>query len=433
MSITSTKLFFEKKRQTIYKQNNACGENLIRRRYETPKEENMSNEMNTVNAVTDQFRAKTYNIPIKNRKKDGHIVLGIDIGYSGPKIISPGRAVSFPAYARKTDTSRLSFREPQDTDIYIRDETGTWAVGELAYDEIGMSDETDISSQLYDRAWYTSPTYRTLVKASLGAGLAETRDFKPKTDDIIHVQTGLPPKYLDDAEDVKEVFAGVHEFDMKVGKNNWESYRFKIEPQNVGVMSQPLGSLMAVCLDKNGAPLPAARYYFSHIGEVNDFGFVTTDHTRLYKGRCDTDNTITIINHAMHEILQRTCDTIREEYKVSLQVSELQTKLRTGTFYILDRKQMRRKSVSFEKIIVERSREVCEETFEALMSACNYWQDTEFIVWTGGTYMLWKDYFEDRLKDMGIMSVPGNINIPDLPLNFANAWGFQQYRNSQIR
>ena len=67
------------------------------------------------------------------------------------------------------------------------------------------------------------------------------------------------------------------------------------------------------------------------------------------------------------------------------------------------------------------------------MSACNYWQDTEFIVWTGGTYMLWKDYFEDRLKDMGIISVPGNINIPDLPLNFANAWGFQQYRNSQIR
>ena len=382
---------------------------------------------NKSNEATACFKPKTFRLDMENHKKPGIISIGADIGYSAPKIVYPGGAFSFPSYAKKVSPSQIFF-EYGERDIYIRDDTGIWAVGECAHDLANASETLDVTSELYGRNWYNAPLYKILIKASLGMSLVPNSYYAPEPDDEIHIQTGLPAQYMtaNDVDDVKDVFAGQYEFDMRIGKDDWKSYNFQIEKEHVKVLAQPMGSLMAVCMGRDGKPSKDAQYFFTHNGEVDDYGFNTIDVSLISHGRYSNDESsnITLEDRAAREIMRRTCEAIRDTYGKSMQVSDLQRRLDTGTVLITDRKALRRTEVPFEELLLGESRRVFDEAFDSLMKARNYWEGTDFIIQTGGTYEAWKQFISDKLKDMGIRNVPGNINIPELPIEFANAWGF---------
>lgn len=391
------------------------------------------NKMQTkINTITNSFKPKTFRLDMHNPKKDGVVVIGADIGYSAPKIISPGSANSFPSYAKKIDPSRMSFKDPDEKDIYIRTKDGIWAVGECAYEEAGAMESLDIESEMYSRNWYNAPMYKVLVTASLGLALTPTDGYAPDANDTIKIQTGLPAQYMaaNDVNDIKDAFAGAYDFEMKVGAGSWERFRFEIERSNVGVIAQPLGSLMAVCLDRNGKRTKDAQYYFKNCGEIHDYGSNTVDITQIRFGRVGQEGHTSITKHAAQEILKRTCKTLLDKYGVSMQISELQRHLQTGTVRVMDRKAMQRTEKSFEEILLTHSEEVFEETFELLKKTCNYWTDVDFIIQTGGTYEAWRNFLKEKFAYMDINIVDGNVNIPELPIEFANAWGFFNIMNS---
>ena len=69
-----------------------------------------------------------------------HWVIGLDIGYSAIKGMSPNKIYSVPAYARKIPADRVRLNEPSETDIYYKAENGDiWVVGSLAYNELSAS------------------------------------------------------------------------------------------------------------------------------------------------------------------------------------------------------------------------------------------------------------------------------------------------------
>ena len=384
-----------------------------------------------MNNITNNFKPKSFHLDMLNKKRDGVIAIGADIGYSAPKIISPGAANSFPSYAKKIETAgRISFRDDLPTDIYIRDDTGVWAVGECAYEEAGAMESLDLIAEMYGRSWYNTLAYKTLIKASLGLALTPSKDYVPDAKDVIKIQTGLPAQYIgtEDTDEIKDAFAGHYDFEMKKGGENWESFRFDIDRANVGVMAQPLGSLMAVCLDREGRPTKDAPYYFSHNGEVDDYGFVTVDVSQINHGKVDAGNSyISIVNCGNKEIMQRTCRDLQKGYGISLQISELQNRLVEGTVRVTNKKKMSRENVSFEEILLRNSEDVFHEMFEKLKEARNYWANTDFIIQTGGTYEAWKHFLDDAFQNMDIRIVQGNVNVPELPITFANAWGFYHF------
>lgn len=71
-----------------------------------------------------------------------HWIIGLDIGYSAIKGMSPNKIYSVPAYARKIPADRVRLNEPSETDIYYKAENGDiWVVGSLAYNELSASRE----------------------------------------------------------------------------------------------------------------------------------------------------------------------------------------------------------------------------------------------------------------------------------------------------
>lgn len=49
-----------------------------------------------------------------------HWIIGLDIGYSAIKGMSPNKIYSVPAYARKIPADRVRLNEPSETDIYYK-------------------------------------------------------------------------------------------------------------------------------------------------------------------------------------------------------------------------------------------------------------------------------------------------------------------------
>ena len=80
-----------------------------------------------------------------------HWIIGLDIGYSAIKGMSPNKIYSVPAYARKIPADRVRLNEPSETDIYYKAENGDiWVVGSLAYNELSASDVIDSEQESHD-------------------------------------------------------------------------------------------------------------------------------------------------------------------------------------------------------------------------------------------------------------------------------------------
>ena len=85
---------------------------------------------------TKDYKTKTMVVERDFPCRDNYWAVGLDIGYSAVKGISPAHYFCFPAYAKKIPENRPLLKEAADTDIRYRDNEGEWVVGNLAYEEI---------------------------------------------------------------------------------------------------------------------------------------------------------------------------------------------------------------------------------------------------------------------------------------------------------
>lgn len=318
---------------------------------------------------TNDFRTKTLCVPRNFPCPEKHWAIGLDIGYSGVKGISPNKYFCFPAYAKRIPENHIVLKEPSDTDIRYRDETGEWVVGELAYDELNATGQMDSEAELYGRNRYYSDLFRVISRTGIALGFMDN-DLKSYNDQKISVQTGLPPKYKNrDSEYLTDVLSGTHIFELKIGKKPWQKFTYTLGSENIAkVMSQPLGALLSASIDKNGKPLPDGKKYLDPNSNTNvlvfDPGFGTTDTYPIRSGIPQVGETFP--EYSMHEVLARTCRDIESRYGREFSVSQLLNQLKTGTITVTNRRKMSSDSVDISPLLQKNCKGVCMDVVEKL-------------------------------------------------------------------
>lgn len=377
---------------------------------------------------TKEFKTRTIMMNRPASAKPDRWILGLDIGYSAVKGMSANMVYCFPSYARKVSPDQIVLKEAANSDIRYRDENGVWVVGELAYDEVNASEVMDSEKELYGRRRYYSPMYQVIARTGMAIGLCSNSFGSPTEKDII-VQAGLPPKYLDsDTQDVKEVLAGYHKFELQIGKNSvWQQFEFEVKEENVFVMPQPLGAMISASVDKNGKVIPESKKYFNSDLIVFDPGFGTCDEYSIHKGT-SVGKGETFPNLGMREVFARTCKEIKETQNVELAIPELQSKLESGRIRVVDKKAMKSTPYYFKEILEDNCKRVCLDAIEQMKIIHNYFSDTDYIIATGGTYDAWSDIFTDTFKDMDLEIVSANANDTSLSNIFSNVRGYYYYR-----
>lgn len=169
---------------------------------------------------TNDFKTRTEIIEEQSTCPEGYWVLGLDTGYSSVKGKSPNKRFAFPYYAKKVPEGRAFLREAEDSDIRYRDETGEWVVGKLAYDEVNAKEIVDSEQELTGRHRFFTDIFRVTTRTGIALGLMPNK-YGSCEDKHIMIEAGLPPKYINDAVDLREALCGKHDFEVKVGAGNW--------------------------------------------------------------------------------------------------------------------------------------------------------------------------------------------------------------------
>ena len=375
----------------------------------------------------------------------------MDIGYSAVKGISQNYTYCFPAYAKKVRADQLDLKASygknivsmdqimednlEKGEIHYRDSKGVWEVGDLAYKNISDNDIIDNEGELFSRRRYFSEAFHVLTSVGLAIGLQSNCYGNPElgTENAkkICVQSGLPPKYLedDDKDDLCDSIAGHYDFEIQIGSSEWKRYVFDVNKEDIQLMAQPLGSFFASTVTKDGRiSKELTNKYLDKNVVIFDPGFGTLDDYTISNGKITVSETFPELG--MKQVFIRTKDEIKKQYGVNISISELQNRLQDGKIKDThDKKNMSSKFIDFSDILYKNCRDVCEEAIEKMKSVHNYFVSTDYIIATGGTYEAWKEQFDKVFENMeGLYVVPANANDPSLSNIFSNVKGYYYYR-----
>ncbi len=381
---------------------------------------------------TRNFKTKTQFKVAKNKKAEGTWEIGIDVGYSGVKAMSPNWDVRFPSYARRVDDTFTYAGEIPESSILYKDmENGElWLVGEKAQDITSDTDTTDSEQTLYGRDRYDSPLFKVIARAGMGACLRSNENGAPDfTTEHIVIQTGLPEKYMTDTSDIIDAFTGEHNFKLRIGSGEWEEFHLEIDRNHVYVMSQPKGTLFSLCISKEGDWTADARQYLGSSMIIFDPGFGTLDLFPILNGVVGSGETFP--NLGMKRILQETTRTIKEKHCIDIPVSAMQKYLATGTVKHFDKKTFTTSEYEFGDYLSDASEKICNEALSKMVSILDL-ASYEYLVVTGGTGAAWYNKICSRLSGAKIKVIPGNATDKELPFVYSNVRGYYYYRLNKL-
>ncbi len=380
---------------------------------------------------TKKFRTKTNYIPRDNGLFEGIWEIAIDIGYSSVKLMSPNIVASFPSYARRVEPDfQFMGSAPDSTILYRNLNTDeTWIVGEIAQDLIDDNDTSDSEMSLYSRDRYYNEMFRVVSEVGLGIGMRPNRFGEPKDSKIV-VQTGLPERYMSDQEDIRESLAGSHSFALKIGNNNWETFSFDLDINDVHVLSQPRGTLFSVIMDNNGDFTDDYEDFIQSSVLILDPGFGTFDIFAMRIGSVAKGETFADLG--MRRVLSETSKLIMEKYGVEVPVPSMQKHLETGMVSKTDRRNFTSVDYPFDELLNQASEKVCREALERMNTSFNP-ANFKYLIVTGGTGAAWYKQIEDTLKGYANLSVVKGNRNDTLDFIYSNVRGYYYYRFSKIK
>ena len=380
---------------------------------------------------TKEFRTKTVFVERNNGDLPDVWEIALDIGYSSVKVFSPNMVAMFPSYAKKKNVERGTIGTLPKEFIRYKDlETGEmWLVGQAAQDNIELQDTSDSEAALYGRERYTDPMFAVIARTGLGIAMLEN-EYGVRGDRPICVQTGLPPEYMrGDKRLLVESLSGRHHFSLRLGWKKEVEFDFTIDPENVFVMSQPMGTLFSVAVDSNHQFVPNASDIFEKNTFVFDAGFGTLDPFPIKNHQLQKSETFPDLG--MHQILKETCDEIYEKYGQEIPVHAIQRYLDLTTVRCFDQKTFASKDMPFDDILEEASNRICDMALNKIAQIYPLYEYDYFII-TGGTGAAWSKRIKERLKNMETLEIIDGGRNDDLPAVFANARGYYMYRYSKI-
>lgn len=369
---------------------------------------------------TKRFKTRTMVLDRSNGAVDGVFLTAIDYGFSGVKVFSQNTVAVFPSFAKRFNGDLVGTPSPEH--IVYRDlETGEqWLVGEAAQNDVSQDDTTISEEAVFGRARYDDPMFLVLVRTGLGIGLGRAEYGEPAGKPV-HVQTGLPPKYLKkDTPMLVSAIAGRHRFSLRVGQEAERSFDLTVQKENISVMEQPKGTLYSVAKDSRHRFTPESPNYFNKNVLVFDGGFGTLDIFPIRNNHVVGKQTFP--EFSMREVLSRTISKIYDSYGADVSLVGFQKCLGDG--YVKCHGKFSSRNQSFGELLDASSREVCDEALEKIGQIFPLYE-YDYVIVTGGTGAAWNGMIREKLKEIeGLKIINGNQNDERLAFLFANVRGY---------
>lgn len=381
------------------------------------------------------FKTQSNYIPRKNVTVEGYWPIAIDIGYSGVKAFSPNSILCFPSFARKRDAAIIELGKPRQSDILYEDDDGIWNVGEMANNSIHSADVNDSLNTLYSRYRYDNPMFRVLSNVGMAMCMQENSVATKADNDQIIIQSGLPSKYKDaDTDALRESLCGRRKFKVKFGRKDWESYDFEINPDDIGVMQQPLGAYFSASMDKMAHITELGRNLLRNWETVLlDGGFGTIDACRISARTYDVTDNNTFPNQAMLEIFNRTVKEIEKKYGTEIAVHALQPYLASGRVPVVDRKYRSKKDITFDEILYRHAMDVGREALDKMELAYDHLIDANVLLTAGGLSAVWEELIAERYKNMEGLQIIKSGSGDNLPEIYDIVRGYYLYSITSLR
>lgn len=389
---------------------------------------------------TSLFNEKNTITPKQNPNAgDDYWIMGVDLGFGGVKGYSQNCVFNYPNYARIINFDNY-IGTPPDNHFFYREPNGTiWAIGENAQSLISTAEAGDSMEVICGRNRYYNKMFRALSEMALGIGLS-TNQFGSPNGKTIVFQTGLPPKYIkEDAKLLRDALSGHHEFDIKIGAQNWRHFDFELLPENIRIIAQPMGSYYSAIFDKDGHVCADGRDIYNGNVQVWDGGFKTFD-TYTIKNRSAQDIGNSYDDLGMKRILEKTSEDIFKKYGCDYAVFELQPLLSEGYFtnitYVKDedgRRHSKAEDISFADILEKNARSVCMDMLEKQNETTGGYKGLSHIILGGGTCAAWKNIITEEFAGRKIKIILSNRNDTSLPTLYSNARGYYFYLLKKLR
>lgn len=364
-----------------------------------------------------------------NNQYHSKIVISLDIGYSAVKGIGPSRVFRYPSYAKKAGKNFEVIGKVRAEDIQYRDnKTGeVWLVGQSAetlMNERDIASTTDESQ--YTRYRYNSEMFKVLAGTGLALGLANEN-----ADNEIFLQTGLPSEYKErDTNSLVSALAGDYDMSIKVGNNDWCSFKFSLDAKHIGIMEQPQGTLCSVTYN-NGELSELGKTIMKSSSMIFDGGFNTEDIFVLKAGYKENHNTFT--DTGMRAVFDEVLRLISKDYPIDTKIFEFQKYLDEGKLSYFNQEDFSVHEVEFNDLLEKVNASLCDKSLKRLLEQYNNMLDFNYLVVTGGTGESRLEQIKDFFKSWKNLTViPGNLNTPDLPYCYANAVGYYMFRYAKL-
>ena len=165
-----------------------------------------------------KMETRTFSTRTERKTKDNPhygdtYIIGLDMGYSGPKGFHEKGNFVFPNYCQKITGELFSNLNKNDY-IYEDLDTGEkfW-VGEMATKSLS-EDSVVAEDSLFGRNHYLHPNFLITFRTALGLALWD----KYTDGSDIFIQTGLPPAYIQKDESyLRSVIQKRHHFKLNIG------------------------------------------------------------------------------------------------------------------------------------------------------------------------------------------------------------------------
>lgn len=347
-------------------------------------------------------------------KIDGVHIIGLDMGYSGPKCYHENGNFVFPNYCKKI-TGDLFGELGRNDIVYENIDTGDrYCVGEMAVKSL-TDDSVVAEDALFGRNHYLHADYKIVFETALGIAL-----WNVDTDGSdVFLQTGLPPAYLDkDDKYLRMVAEGNHHFKLTVSGETKE-FNITLKKDMIDIMSQPMGTFNSLLFTDEGKYAPRAAELMRSDLLLFDSGFRTLD--TFFVCAKQLENKDSDSNLGMHRILSETKKLmIEDDIQVDIGIVAMQNVLKSGTVKINDMINFTQREYQVDKYLEAATKKVGEE---ALQSIKDYIFDIKFLIMTGGTSEPWLEMFKERLSFTPVEILTGKENS-NLPLIYQNARGY---------
>lgn len=364
--------------------------------------------MNTVNFSTRSEIKLKEHASIKNK----HII-GLDMGYSGPKCYHAKGNFVFPNYCKKI-TGDI-FGNLGKNDIIYEDITTNerYCVGEMAIKSL-TDDAIVHEDALFGRNHYLQKDYKVIFETALGIALwNETTDGSD-----VFLQMGLPPAYmLKDEPYLRQVVEGEHKFKLTLLSEE-KTFDIALNKESIDIMSQPMGTFNSLLFDDAGAFTPKAKELMRSNLLLFDCGFRTLDTFFVKANQLESKDSNNSLG--MYRILSEVRNDLKEQLSVDIGIIAMQNALKTGVVRVNDLTTFSTKEYDIYPFLEKASKKVCAEAIESLK---DYIFDIRFLIMTGGTSEAWLDMFKDKLKNAPIEILTGKESS-NLPLIYQNARGY---------